>query len=294
MTSEDFLASMAARSAERAAAARARATSAELRARIRDLPSPPPLQLSSQGFDLIAELKLRSPALGQLRAAAQDDLDARVLAYADAGAAAVSVLTEPSRFDGSLQHLERAARALAAKGVPAMRKDFLVDPHQLLEARAAGAGGVLLIVRMLSPSILASMLDTALEQQLFVLLETFDEAEVATAVAALKPYREALGDRVLLGVNCRDLVTLQVVPERLASMVRALPEELPRVAESGLSSAADAARLAAAGYDLALVGSALMTGSDPRELGQRMLDAGREARGRCRRRVSGQADAMAR
>jgi len=294
MTSADFLATMAASSAERAAAARARESVAELRARIRDLPSPPPLRLSPQGFDLIAELKLRSPALGQLRATAHDDLEARVLAYAGAGAAAVSVLTEPSRFDGSLQHLQSAAQTLTAVGVPAMRKDFLVDPYQIIEARAAGAGGVLLIVRMLSPAVLTQMIETALEQKLFILLETFDEREVAVAVAALDPYRQAFADAALLGVNCRDLVTLQVVPERLESMVSALPEDLPRVAESGLSAAADAARLAAAGYDLALVGSALMTGSDPRELGKHMLDAGREARGHCSRWARFAADAMAR
>lgn len=294
MTSADFLATMAASSAERVAAARALDTADDLRARIRDLPPPPALRLSPQGFDLIAELKLRSPALGQLRAAAHDDLEARVLAYAGAGAAAVSILTEPSRFDGSLQHLQSAAQALAAVGVPAMRKDFLVDPYQIIEARAAGAGGVLLIVRMLSPAVLTQMLETALEQQLFVLLETFDEREVAAAVTALDPYRQAFGDAVLLGVNCRDLVTLQVIPERLESMVNALPEDLPRVAESGLSSAADAARLAAAGYDLALVGSALMTGSDPRALGKHMLDAGREARGRRARRASGKPTGMAR
>ena len=286
MTSGDFLATMAASSAARAAAARARETAADLRARIRESPRPPMLRLSAQGFDLIAELKLRSPALGQLQSAASDDLEARVLNYAEAGAAAVSVLTEPSRFDGSLQHLERAARALSGCGIPAMRKDFLVDPHQVLEARAAGAGGVLLIVRMLSPSVLAEMLDVALEQQLFVLLETFDEQEVATAVAALAPRRAAFVDQVLLGVNCRDLVTLQVVPDRLEAMVAALPDGLPRVAESGLSSATDAARLAAAGYDLALVGSALMTGSDPQTLGRQMLQAGRDALGcRARRRV---------
>lgn len=294
MSGSDFLATMASSSAARTAAARTRESADELRARVRDLPPPPALQLSSQGFDLIAELKLRSPALGQLRSAADDDLEARVLAYAGAGAAAVSVLTEPSRFDGSLEHLERAARKLASVGVPAMRKDFLVDPYQILEARAAGAGGVLLIVRMLSPSVLARMLETALQHGLFVLLETFDESEVATAVAVLQSFGQALADRVLLGVNCRDLVTLQVVPERLEAMVGALPADLPRVAESGVSSAADAARLAAAGYDLALVGSALMTGSDPRQLGQRMLDAAREARGRRTRRASTPLDVRAR
>ena len=107
------------------------------------------LRLSAHGFDVIAELKLRSPAAGPL-----GDAQTRIgwgasPAYARGGAAAVSVLTEPSRFDGSLEHLRRAAAALAPLGVPAMRKDFLVDPYQVLEARAAGAGGVLVILRML-------------------------------------------------------------------------------------------------------------------------------------------------
>lgn len=278
MTAEDFLATMAAGSRERAMAARALVPERELRAQIADRPPPPRLRLSSAGFDLIAEMKLRSPALGVLRSAAEDNLEARVTAYAEAGAAAVSVLTEPSRFDGSLQHLERAARQLADYGVPAMRKDFLVDPYQVLEARAAGAGGVLLIARMLSSAALADLLDAALEQDLFVLLETFDQMDVDTACSVLEPRRARLDGRVLLGVNCRDLVSLQVVPGRLESLIGALPTWLPRVAESGLSSAADAARLAAAGYELALVGSALMSGGEPRVLGAAMLVAGRGAR----------------
>jgi len=109
---------------------------------------------------LIAELKLRSPAAGQL-GPPSENLAARVTAYARAGAAAVSVLTEPSRFDGSLEHLASATRALAPLAVPAMRKDFLVDPYQVLEARALGAGGVLVIVRMLSRSEIDALLDCA-------------------------------------------------------------------------------------------------------------------------------------
>ena len=101
-------------------------------------PAAPPLRLEPEGFDLIAELKMRSPAQGPLRAPGED-ISARVTAYARAGAAAVSVLTEPERFDGSLAHLEDAAGALAPFAVPVMRKDFLVDPYQVLEARAAGA-----------------------------------------------------------------------------------------------------------------------------------------------------------
>ena len=284
--SGDFLAGMAASSRERVAVARTEVPESELRARIHDLAAGPRLQPSTQGFDLIAEMKLRSPALGQLRSAAEDDLEQRVVRYTEAGAAAVSVLTEPSRFDGTLDHLQRASRALAAHDVPTMRKDFLVDPYQILEARAAGAGGVLLIARMLTESTLAALLDAALDQKLFVLLETFDELDVETSVRLLET-RGVLGRgagqvrqgaQVLLGVNCRDLASLQVVPGRLEQMVDMLPRELPRVAESGLVDADDAARLAAVGYDFALVGSALMSGAHPRELAARMLAAGRTAR----------------
>ena len=174
MSAGDFLADMATSSRDRTEVARARVPASELRARSRDLPPAPRLRLSPQGFDLIAEMKLRSPAVGALRDARHEDVTQRVLAYADAGAAAVSVLTEPSRFDGDLVHLAQAAAALAPHGIPAMRKDFLVDPYQVLEARAAGAGGVLLILRMLPRAALEALLDAALEHGLFVLLEAFD------------------------------------------------------------------------------------------------------------------------
>lgn len=291
----DFLFGMAASSRARADAARAALPAAELRARVADLPPAPKLRLSSQGFDLIAEMKLRSPAVGALRAASEEDPARRARSYADAGAAAVSVLTEPSRFDGSLAHLEQAAAAIASAGIPAMRKDFLVDPYQVLEARAAGAGGVLLILRMLPIAAVEALMDEALEQGLFVLLEAFDEADVEAAVELLEPRRARLrrdgadidaGEApLLLGVNCRDLVTLQVVPGRLEAMAERLPAWIPRVAESGLASPEDAARLAACGYDLALVGSALMTGGEPRELAGAMLAAARGALGHEPRRV---------
>ena len=145
-------------SAERVRLAIRRESLGELERRARRTPAAPPLKLSSSGFDVIAELKLRSPAAGVLKDSAHD-WRARVAAYARAGAAAVSVLTEPTRFDGSLEHLEEAARVLAPLGVPAMRKDFLVDPYQVLEARAAGAGGVLVIVRMLSRASAEALLD---------------------------------------------------------------------------------------------------------------------------------------
>jgi indole-3-glycerol phosphate synthase len=275
---QDFLETMRRASAARVERALQLRSEASLRAHVATLPAAPRLQRSAAGFDVIAELKLRSPAMGQLRAAAGEDVAARVLAYADAGAAAVSVLTEPSRFDGSMRHLEQAARALATRAavVPAMRKDFLVAPYQVLEARAAGAGGVLVILRMLPRTDLEALVDAALELGLFALLEAFDERdiELATELVAARP---AQRDLLLVGVNCRDLATLEVVPGRLEALADRLPREVARVAESGVSSAADAARMAAAGYDLALVGSALMTGDDPRTLAAAMLAAARAA-----------------
>ncbi len=281
--SGDFLAEMAQSSRARCERARQLRSEPQLRDFISRLPPPTPLKLSREGFDLIAELKLRSPAVGQLRAVASEDVPARVLDYADGGAAAVSVLTEPSRFDGSMSHLEKAARALLRRAVPAMRKDFLVDPYQVLEARAAGAGGVLVILRMLPRAALEALVDEALEQRMFVLLETFDEAEIDLARDLLEA-RRGHDDRLLVGVNCRDLVTLQVVPGRLEALASRLPQGAPRVAESGVANPADAARMAQAGYDLALVGSALMAGGEPRQLAAGMLEAARAAIGRRPRR----------
>ncbi|MCC7461093.1 MAG: indole-3-glycerol-phosphate synthase TrpC [Gammaproteobacteria bacterium] len=270
---------MAASSRERCAAAERAVPRAALLERVRAMPPAPRLRLSGS-FDLIAEVKLRSPAVGQLHSGAQD-VAARVASYAQAGAAAVSVLTEPTRFDGSLQHLELAVRALAGRA-PAMRKDFLVDPYQLIEARAAGAGGVLLILRMLTGAQLDTLLASAAELGLFVLLEAFgtQDIELAHRLTRSHAARARAADAPLLvGVNSRDLVTLQVVPGRLEPLAASLPADVPRVAESGVASAADAARVAVAGYDLALVGSALMQALDPPGLVGAMLRAGRAARG---------------
>jgi len=272
----DFLATMARSSRARAAAARGRESEAALRVRALALPPPPPLVLDGR-FDLIAELKLRSPAQGLLAAAATD-LEQRVVAYAAAGAAIVSVLTEPDRFDGELSHLARASAALRVRGVPAMRKDFLVEPYQLFEARAAGAGGALLIVRMLERAALDTLVAVAAELGLFVLLEAFDATDVAIAADIAAAWQGRPGD-CLIGVNSRDLVTLKVVPERLETLAASLPRGYPRVAESGLATADDAARLARAGYSVALVGTALMSAADPRALGAEMIARGRAAAG---------------
>ena len=276
--SEDFLAGMAHSSRARVTAARADLPDAQLWQQALATPVPPALHLSPQRWDLISEVKLRSPAAGALKGG-DEDVSARVAGYAAAGAAAVSVLTEPARFDGSLAHLQTAARALGAQGggVPAMRKDFLVDPYQVAEARLAGAGGILIILRMLSRADTDALLEAAARLQLFVLAEAFDEADIAIAhdIVASPLARDL---QLLVGLNSRDLVTLKVVPGRLEQLAASLPHSVPRVAESGLVDAADAARLAAAGYDLALVGSALMTSPEPSVLLRDMLRAGREAR----------------
>jgi indole-3-glycerol phosphate synthase len=270
-----FLDEMAAGSRARLREALARRSLAALESEARATPAPPPLKLDPRGFDLIAEMKLRSPAAGELRPAGED-VAARVSSYARAGAAAVSVLTEPERFDGSLAHLTEAARALAPLGVPAMRKDFLVDPYQVFEARAAGAGGVLVILRMLPKEDIRALIECAGALGLFVLLEAFDAHDIELMHELTDAPRGTA--RLLAGVNCRDLATLEVVPARLLELAPLLPAKAPRVAESGVTVPEDARAIAAAGYSLALVGSALMRGDDPQRLATALLSAGRAAR----------------
>jgi indole-3-glycerol phosphate synthase len=274
--SVDFLEQMAAASRQRADAAKRACSETDLLAHALALPSPPRLRRDPAGFDLIAELKLRSPAVGQLKSA-DEDVGGRVTAYARAGAAAVSVLTEPSRFDGSMAHLELTTRVLTPLRVPAMRKDFLVDPYQVIEARVAGASGVLVILRMLPRDALNALIGWAGNLGLFVLLEAFDESDIELMHKVVDQHAQS-GVEMLAGVNCRDLATLQIVPQRLDELAHLLPTRVPRVAESGVVSADDARRVAAAGYELALVGSALMQGGDPGRLAAAMLEAGRAAR----------------
>ena len=270
-----LLSDMAASSAERVHAARRVADDAQLQALADAAPKPPALVLAPQGFDVIAELKLRSPSLGNLSAHTLDPV-ARLRAYAQGGAAACSILTEPARFDGDLAHLRVAADALAPFGVPAMRKDFLVDPYQVLEARVHGASGVLLIVRMLERQRLVEMLDTAAGLGLFVLLEAFDAADLAVA-RAIAAERAGRDEQVLMGLNCRDLQTLQIDFGRFAELRDQLPPHWPGVAESGVANPEDAARVAALGYRLALVGTSLMQRTDPEQALRDLLRAGREA-----------------
>jgi indole-3-glycerol phosphate synthase len=270
-----FLDDMARSSALRVSQAKARVSLDDMARRAQAEPPSAPLRLSNAGFDVIAELKLKSPAAGRLGEQSDDWLK-RVTDYARGGAAAVSVLTEPSRFDGSLEHLRQASLALRPMGVPAMRKDFLVDPYQILEARAAGAGGVLVIVRMLSRSHMTQLLDVAAEHGMFVLLEAFDAADLAAArelLALRGGHRGGRGsaDNILVGINCRDLQTLAVEQERFAALAPQLPGGWSAVAESGVASAADARHVMRLGYRLALIGTALMHHDDPAQLLREIL-----------------------
>lgn len=272
---EPLLDAMARGSRARDAALRARVDPAALVAAARRAPAAPGLRLGT--FDLIAEVKRRAPSAGALAPLGDDGVEravAQARIYARAGAAAVSVLTEPDRFAGSMAHLEAVAAALQPLGVPAMRKDFLVSPLQVAEARVAGAGGVLLIVRMLPPDTLRRMRDLALELGMFVLIEAFDEADLHAAAALVGP-RPAPGQ--LVGLNTRDLRSLTVDVGRLERLAGAFPAGVPAVAESGLEVPADAARVARQGYRLALVGSALMRAADPGALARGLREAGRRA-----------------
>ena len=258
----DFLAQMAAVSRERADKAGGFAAGDFDR---------PVVPLKLEGFGVIAELKDRSPAEGALKRA-MIDRGQQARRYVEGGAAAISVLTEPTRFDGSLEHLD--AVSAACPDTPVMRKDFLVDPKQVLEARRAGASGVLLIATMLDDSSLRSLLDCAWEHGMFVLLESFDADDLKRSNDLLQSDGDkASSGQLLFGVNTRNLRTLDVDGERLAELSGLLPDGYC-VAESGLKVAADAARVAKLGYRLALVGTALMKSDAPAALIEKMRAEG--------------------
>jgi indole-3-glycerol phosphate synthase len=175
----DFLQQMATLSAERAAAAPRCYSDNEL--------DKPLHALRLNGFDLIAELKDNSPSEGTIAGNGNDRLR-QAECYANGGAAAVSVLTEPTTFGGRLSHLADVAALLHAHAVPAMRKDFLVDKVQILEARANGASGVLLIAALLDDKALPLLLDCAYEHGMFVLLESFDEDDLRRSALLLETH----------------------------------------------------------------------------------------------------------
>jgi indole-3-glycerol phosphate synthase len=199
--------------------------------------------------NVIAECKRRSPSRGVLR----QDYDPVAIAreYADAGAAAISVLTEPTFFDGALEHLAAVRQSVA---VPLLRKDFIVSEYQLFEARAAGADAVLLIVAALRPVEVKVLHEHAAALGLDVLVEVHNATELAIAVDA--------GARIV-GVNNRNLHTLQVDVRVSEELIGKLPADAIAVSESGLRSAEDLLRLKAAGYRAFLVGERFMSAQRP-------------------------------
>ena len=202
-----------------------------------------------ESINVIAECKRRSPSRGVLRAAY--DPVAIAIGYERAGAAAISVLTEPGFFDGSLEHLQAVREVVQ---IPLLRKDFIVHEYQLLEARAAGADAVLLIVAALSDADLASLSESAVELGLAALVEVHDADECHRAVAA--------GARVI-GVNNRNLRTLQVDLNASRDVAAALPAKVIGVSESGLKSSADLQAMKAFGYQAFLMGERFMIEPDP-------------------------------
>jgi indole-3-glycerol phosphate synthase len=202
-------------------------------------------------LNVIAECKRRSPSKGVLRA----DYDPIAIArgYATAGAAAISVLTEPTFFDGAIEHLQAVRQAIADE-VPLLRKDFIVSEYQLLESKAAGADAVLLIVSALRPVELKVLHDHASRHGLDVLVEVHDARELDVALD--------IGARII-GVNNRNLRTLDVDVHASDELIARIPGDVIAVSESGLKSADDLSRLRHLGYRAFLIGERFMTAPDP-------------------------------
>jgi indole-3-glycerol phosphate synthase len=197
---------------------------------------------------VIAEVKKASPSKGVIRADFSPEALAR--AYRDAGAHAVSVLTDGPFFQGSLEHLVAVREAV---DLPVLRKDFHVDPYQVWEARAAGADAVLLIAAALSPPDLADLLDLCRELTLTALVEVHTRQELETALTS---------GAELIGINNRDLKSFEVSLETTFALVPFAPAGVVLVSESGISQAEEAARLASAGVDAILVGEGLLRHAD--------------------------------
>jgi indole-3-glycerol phosphate synthase len=213
--------------------------------------------------NVIAECKRRSPSRGVLRV----DYDAAAIAraYEAAGAAAISVLTEPTFFDGSLADL---AAVRATVDVPLLRKDFIVSEYQLLEARAAGADAVLLIVAALAPDALRRLLKRAEALGLDVLVEVHDRRELQSAIDA---------GAAVIGVNNRNLRTLAVDVHASEDLIARMPPGVVAVSESGLKSAGDLDRLGRLGYRAFLIGERFMTDPDPGTALRNLLAATNQA-----------------
>ncbi|MDO8751797.1 MAG: indole-3-glycerol phosphate synthase TrpC [Dehalococcoidia bacterium] len=215
----------------------------------------PPLNLSGAlmgpGVRLIAECKKASPSRGLLSPSYDPAALART--YAENGAAAISVLTEVDHFQGSLEHLAQVKEAVRQAGLPVLRKDFIFDPYHVYQARASGADALLLIVAMLAPSQLREMLEAAQSIWVQALVEVHSEAELEAALDA---------GAEIIGINHRDLKTLQMDMGLSARLRPRIPGGRVVVAESGIHSREDVARMKKIGVNAVLVGEALVTAPD--------------------------------
>lgn len=238
----------------------------DLKARIRDLPPPRDFhgaldrKSSGGGIRLIAEVKRASPSQGIIRQGF--DLEQLTRAYEAAGAAAISVLTDEPFFQGSLHDL---ARAKASVSLPVLRKDFILDPYQVYEARAWGADAILLIVAVLEAEALQDLLALSHEMGLHPLTEVHTRQELQAALGAKAP---------IVGINNRDLKSFQVSLETTFSLLPEIPREVVVISESGISRRAEVARLEAAGVDAILVGEGLLRAQDVEEKVRDLLGRG--------------------
>ena len=219
--------------------------------------------LIGEGVKVISELKKASPSKGVLRT--DFDPEAIARAYEQAGAAALSVLTEEQYFQGSLDYLKQAR---AATRLPVLRKDFILDEYQVYEAAAAGADAVLLIVAALEEKILSVLIRLAEELKLAALVEVHSAPELETALAA---------GATIMGVNNRNLTTFKVTQETSLGLIERIPRDCLAVSESGLKNGGDVARMLKAGFGAVLIGEQFMKAADPgRELAGLIADAQKE------------------
>ncbi len=225
----------------------------ELERKIAARPAPLDFAAALRGktVRIIAEIKRASPSRGPIRP--DCDAAATALIYARNGAAAISVLTEPRHFKGCLDDLVKAKEAIEGYTIPLLRKDFILEPYQIYQARACGADCVLLIVALLSPTRLKELIEVSSKLGMSCLIEVHNEPELSTALEA---------DAGIVGINNRDLRTFRVDPavsERLAPLI---PDSTIKVSESGITTIADIERMQTLGIDAVLIGEALISSPD--------------------------------